>query len=79
MNYQAFTNDSLTMMYESIRGALAVDEALKRQGDESRFRIRETPEWVKHASEIESEMLKRGMFFEVIDWSEDQATLPFDR
>jgi hypothetical protein len=79
MNYQAFTNDSLTMMYESIRGALAVDEALKRQGDESRFRIRETPEWVKHASEIESEMLKRGMFFEVIDWSEDQATLPFER
>jgi hypothetical protein len=79
MNYQAFTNDSLTMMYESIRGALAADEALKRQGDESRFRVRETPEWIKHASEIESEMLKRGMFFEVIDWSEDQATLPFDR
>jgi hypothetical protein len=79
MNYQAFTNDSLTMMYESIRGALAADEALKRQGDETRFRVRETPEWIKHASEIESEMLKRGMFFEVIDWSEDQATLPFDR
>jgi hypothetical protein len=79
MNYQAFTNDSLTMMYESIRGALAADEALKGQGEETRFRIRETPEWIKHASEIESEMLKRGMFFEVIDWSEDQATLPFDR
>jgi hypothetical protein len=57
---------------------LAADEALKRQGEETRFRIRETPEWIKHASEIESEMLKRGMFFEVIDWSEDQATLPFD-
>ena len=79
MNYQVFTNDSLTMMYESIRGALAADEALKRQGEETRFRIRETPEWIKHASEIESEMLKRGMFFEVIDWSEDQAMLPFER
>jgi hypothetical protein len=78
MDYRAFTNDGLTMMYESIRGALAADEALKRQGEETRFRIRETPEWIKHASEIESEMLKRGMFFEVIDWSEDQATLPFD-
>jgi hypothetical protein len=22
-------------------------------------------------------MLKRGMFFKVIDWSEDQAVLPF--
>jgi hypothetical protein len=31
MNYQAFTNDSLTMMYEAIRGALAADDALKRQ------------------------------------------------
>ncbi|MDB5608420.1 MAG: hypothetical protein JWP25_5320 [Bradyrhizobium sp.] len=79
MNYQAFTNDSLTMMYESIRGALGADEALKRQGEEPRFRVRETPEWKKHASEIEAEMLKRGMFFNVIDWSEDQATLPFER
>jgi hypothetical protein len=79
MNYQAFTNDSLTMMYESIRGALAADDALKGQGEEARFRVRETPEWKKHASEIEAEMLKRGMFFDVIDWSEDQATLPFDR
>jgi hypothetical protein len=29
MNYQAFTNDSLAMMYEAIRGALAADDALK--------------------------------------------------
>ena len=28
MYYQAFTNDSLTMMYEGIRGALASDDAL---------------------------------------------------
>jgi hypothetical protein len=45
---------------------------------ETRFRVRETPEWKRHAGELESEMLKRGMFFEVIDWSEDQATLPFE-
>lgn len=77
MNYQAFSNDSLTMMYESVRGALAVDDALKEQGDEPRFRIRETPEWKHHAGELESEMLKRGMFFEVIDWDRGQGTLPF--
>ena len=76
MNYQAFTNDSLTMMYEGIRGALAVDDALKRQDLETRFRVRETPDWKKHAADLESEMLKRGMFFEVIDWSEDQGNLP---
>jgi hypothetical protein len=78
MNYQAFTNDSLTMMYEGIRGAMAADDALKRQGMEIRFRVRVTPDWKKHAGELESEMLKRGMFFDVIDWSEDQATLPFE-
>jgi hypothetical protein len=78
MNYQAFTNESLTMMYESIRGALAADEALKRQDMETRFRVRETPEWRQHAAALESEMLRRGMIFEVIDWSEDQATLPFE-
>jgi hypothetical protein len=79
MNYQAFTNDSLTVMYEGIRGALAADDALKRQDMETRFRVRETPEWRKHAADLESEMLKRGMFFEVIDWSEDQAQLLFER
>jgi hypothetical protein len=71
MNYQAFTNDSLTMMYEGIRGALAADDALKRQELETRFRVRETPDWRKHAADLEAEMLQRGMFFEVIDWSED--------
>jgi len=78
MNYQAFTNDSLTMMYEGIRGALASDDALSGLGEEPRFRVRETPDWKKHAGELESEMLNRGMFFDVIDWSEDQATLPFE-
>jgi hypothetical protein len=77
MDYQAFTNDSLTMMYEGIRGALAVDDALQKQDAEPRFCIRATAEWKRHAGELESEMLKRGMFFEVIDWSNDQADLPF--
>jgi hypothetical protein len=74
MNYQAYTNDSLTMMYEAIRGALAADDALKRGGLAIRFRVRETPEWKQHAADLESEMLKRGMRFEVIDWSEDRPT-----
>jgi hypothetical protein len=29
MNDAGFTNDSVTMMYEGIRGALAADDALK--------------------------------------------------
>ena len=78
MNYQAFTSASLTMMYEGIRGALAADDALTAQGEETRFRIRETPDWKQHAGNLESEMLRRGMFFDVIDWSEDQQTLPFE-
>jgi hypothetical protein len=78
MNYQAFTKESLIMMYEAVRGALAADEALKRQGEETKFRVRETPEWREHAAALEAEMLRRGMLFEVIDWSEDQATLRFE-
>ena len=78
MNYGAFTNDSIAMMYEAVRGALAADSALERQGQETRFRIRETPEWKKHAVSLEAEMLRRGIVFNVIDWDEGQATLPFE-
>jgi hypothetical protein len=56
----------------------AADDALKRQGMEIRFRVRETPDWKLHAAELDTEMLGRGMMFEVIDWSEDQATPPFE-
>ena len=76
MNYQAFTNDSLTMMYEGIRGALAADDEFSRLGGQPRFRVRETPEWKTHAGALEAEMLRRGMFFDIIDWSEAQGTLP---
>ena len=78
MDYTAFTKDSLIMMYEAVRGALAADDASKRQGIATQFHVRETPEWKKHAVDLEQEMLKRGMFFDVLDWSEDQTTLPFD-
>jgi len=77
MNYQAFTNDSLTMMYEGVRGALASDDALVGLDEDPRFRVRETPDWRKHAADLEAEMLKRGMLFEVIDWDNGQAKLLF--
>ncbi|HEX7588317.1 MAG TPA: hypothetical protein VF478_08390 [Anaerolineae bacterium] len=76
MNYEAFTNDSLMMMYEAVRGALASDDARKERGEEGRFLVRETPDWKLHAASLESEMLKRGMFFGVIDWSEGQGSMP---
>jgi len=79
MNYPAFTNQSLTMMYEGIRGALAADDAFEKEGRESPFRVRETAEWNKHAAELEAEMLRRGMFFEIIQWSQDQGKLPLSR
>jgi hypothetical protein len=77
MNYHAFSNDSLIMMYEGIRGALASDDASEGQGEQPRFRVRETIEWKQHAGQLESEMLRRGIFFNIIDWSEAQAPLPF--
>ena len=66
------------MMYEGIRGALASDDTLAGLGQEPRFRVRGTADWKMHAGKLESEMLRRGMFFDVIDWSEDQGTLPFE-
>ena len=77
LNYQAFTNDSLTMMYAAVRGALAADDAAERQGGEPTFKVRDTPEWKKHAADLESEMLRRGMPIEIIDWAEGQGSLPF--
>ena len=66
------------MMYEAARGALAADNALMRQGLPARFGVRQTPAWKKHAADLEQEMLKRGMFFEVIDWSEGQTNALFE-
>lgn len=78
MNDQALTNDSLTMMYDAVRGALAADDAQERLNADPRFRVRETPDWKKHAADLEVEMRKRGMLFEVIDWHEGQKTLPVE-
>jgi hypothetical protein len=39
--------------------------------------VRDTFDWKRHAADLEAEMLKRGMTFEVIDWYEGQEKLPF--
>jgi hypothetical protein len=70
MDYQGFTDDSLIKMYEGVREALAADEALKEFGGEGRFRVRKTPAWKLHAADLEAEMLRRGISFEVIGWYE---------
>jgi hypothetical protein len=75
MNYRAFTNDSLTMMYKSIRGAWLGRRA-EACRSEARFAVRKTPDWLEHAGNLEVEMLRRGITFEIIDWSEDQGSLP---
>jgi hypothetical protein len=62
MNYPAFTNDSFTIMYEGIRGARAANNDLKTKSPETGFRVRETPDWKRHAGELESGCFKRGMF-----------------
>jgi hypothetical protein len=53
MNYQAFTNESLTMMYAAVRGALNADDSVERQGGEPKFKVRDTPDWKKHAADLE--------------------------
>jgi hypothetical protein len=78
MDYQAFTNGSLTVMYETVRGALASDDAQEQRGEDPRFRVRETAAWKEHAADLEAEMFKRGMLFSVIEWHDGQEKLPFE-
>jgi hypothetical protein len=76
MNYSALTNDSLTMMYEAVRGALAADDAAEEQGEEPRFKVRHTGAWMTHVADLETEMVKRGMVFELIAWDQAIDGLP---
>ncbi|MDP3690690.1 hypothetical protein [Bradyrhizobium sp.] len=62
MDYQAFNNASLIVMYESVRGALASDDALAGLGEERRFRVRETPDWKKHAADLDRDAQARDVF-----------------
>ncbi len=50
----------------------------RKTGDELRFRVRGTPDWKEHAANLEAEMLKRGMFYNLIDSFEGQGKLPLD-
>jgi len=74
MNYQAFTDNTILLMHYAALGALAVDDELKKLGREERFRVRETPDWIGHIAELEAEMRRRGMSFDAIKWSEDNAS-----
>lgn len=69
MNYQAFTNETLILMHSGARGALSVDDELATLGEELRFKVRDTLNWTLHITELETEMARRGMIFEVIDCS----------
>jgi len=48
MDYRAFTNDSITVTYESVRGAPASDDAQKAAGEKPRFQVRETSDCGRH-------------------------------
>ena len=53
---------------------MAADDSLEGLGEEPKFKVRDTPEWKTHAADLEAEMLKRGMPFNVIDWSDEQES-----
>ena len=76
MDYSSFTNSSLAMMYEAARGALAADDAAEQQGNEPPFQVRTTAAWMTHVADLESEMVKRGVIFELIAWDSAIDGLP---
>ncbi|MBR0750831.1 hypothetical protein JQ604_01460 [Bradyrhizobium jicamae] len=77
MEYGAFTDASLKMMYEAVRGALQADDEFEASGEEPKFRVRATSEWRRHAGNLETEMLKRGLQVDIIDWTNGQGELSF--
>ena len=72
LEYSAFTDQSLAVMYFCARGALAADDELISLGLEPRFRVRNTPAWSKHLADLETEMRSRGMAVEFVEWPEGQ-------
>ena len=44
-------------------------------GEEPKFRVRSTAEWKRHASNLEAEILKRGLQIDIIDWTKGQDEL----
>ena len=76
MEYGAFTDASLKMMYEAVRGALEADDEFEANGEDPKFRVRSTAEWKLHASNLETEMLRRGLRIDIIDWTNGQGELP---
>jgi hypothetical protein len=78
MDYPRYTNESLTMMYEAVRGALVCDDSMERQGGKPKFKVRDTSDWKRHAADFETEMLSLGMIFDVIDWDNGQKKLLLD-
>ena len=69
----AITDPSLRMIYEAIRGALEADDEFEASGKDPKFRVRSTAEWKRHARDLDAEMMKRGLEFDVIDWTNGQS------
>jgi hypothetical protein len=67
------------MMYEAVGGALASDDRLEAQNETPRCKIRETPDWRRHAADLEMKMIRRGVSVDAIDWSDGQAELAWER
>lgn len=54
-------------MHFCARGALVADDEMISLGLEPRFRVRQTLAWNQHVAELEAEMLRQGMAFELIE------------
>jgi len=60
------TNDSLKTLHNLVREKLIADDALPE--GQKRWGIREYPDWKQQADVLETELRKRKVFFNRIDW-----------
>jgi hypothetical protein len=63
-------------MYEAVRGTLAAEDVAEARGKRPRFKVRDTCAWMTHVAELEDEMIRRVMTFELIAWDTAIDVLP---
>lgn len=67
MNIPGYSTSGLLMLHNAIHQALAVDDNIKISIDKP-YGVREYRDWRKMSDEIEAELSKRGVKFQVVPW-----------
>ena len=66
MNLHNITTEGLLLLHNAIRKALEEDDSLPE--NQKKYEVRSFSDWRKWADEIESELTKRDISYNAIQW-----------